>query len=105
MPSYKKEVKLPGKSQQELYDLVSGSVDRFMEKSSVGKFDITRDVARKEIGIKSSLFSGTLYCTEGCLRLDASLSLMAAPFRSKIDEGIDKWISKMFSGGAAAGKS
>ncbi len=96
MPSYKKEVKIPGKTQQELYDLVSGSVDRFMEKSSVGKFDISRDPAKKQIGIKSAMFSGTLFCTEGCLKLDASLSLMATPFKSKIDEGIDKWISKMF---------
>jgi hypothetical protein len=100
MPSYKKEVKVPGKSQQELYDIVSGSVDRFMEKSSVGKFDISRDPSKKEIAIKSSLFSGTLFCTEGCLRLDASLSLMATPFKGKIDEGIDKWIAKMFQGGS-----
>lgn len=102
MPSYKKEVKVPGKSQQELYDIVSGSVDRFMEKSSVGKFDIVRDPSKKEIAIKSAMFSGTLFCAEGCLRLDASLSLMAAPFKGKIDEGIDKWIAKMFQGGSQA---
>ena len=97
MPSYKKEVKLPGKSSQELYEVVSTSIDKFLEKASIGKFDIQRNPSNKTVEIKSSMFSGTLSCTEGCLKLDANLSLMATPFKSKIDEGIDKWISKVFS--------
>ena len=96
MPSYKKEVKVPGKSSQELFDAVSATVDKFLEKASVGKFDINRDAAKKTIDIKSSMFSGQLSCMDGCLKLDANLSLMATPFKSKIDEGIDKWISKVF---------
>ena len=96
MPSYKKEVKIPGKSSQEIFDIVSTTMDKFLEKASVGKFDIQRDSAKKTIDIKSSMFSGQLSCQDGCIRLDASLSLMATPFKSKIDEGIDKWISKVF---------
>jgi hypothetical protein len=97
MPSYKKEVKLPGKSSQQIYDVVSVSIDKFLEKASVGKFDISRNPSDKTVDIKSSMFSGKLSCTDGCIKLDASLSLMASPFKSKIDEGIDKWISKVFS--------
>jgi hypothetical protein len=96
MPSYKKEVKIPGKGSQEIFDIVSTTLDKFLEKASVGKFDVQRDTAKKTIDIKSAVFSGQLSCHEGGIKLDASLSLMATPFKSKIDEGIDKWISKVF---------
>jgi hypothetical protein len=96
MPSYSRKVQVPGKTSQELYDKVAVDIDRFMEKASVGKFEITRDPANKQVHIKSSMVNGTLFCTEGNLELDAKLSLLAMPFKSKLDEGIDKWISKAF---------
>lgn len=96
MPSYTRKVQVPGKSAQELYDKVSGDIQRFMEKASIGKVDIERDPAKKQIHVKSSMFSATLNCVEGAMELDGKLSLMAVPFKSKIDEGIDKWIAKTF---------
>lgn len=103
MPSYSRQVKIPGKSAQELYDKVANDIDRFMSKSPVGKFDIERDPQTRQVSLKSPMASATLKCEEGALRLDAQLSLFAAPFRSKIDEGIDKWIAKTFGlGGTSA---
>jgi len=97
MPSYSREVKIPGKSSQELYDTVSAQIERFLEKASLGKFDIERDPERKQVSVKVSMATATLVCQEGVLRLDAKLSLLAAPFRSKLDEGIDKWLAKTFN--------
>ncbi len=97
MPSYSRKVKVPGKSAQELYDKVSTDIDRMMGRVSLGKFDIDRDAGKRQVTLNSSLVTATLHCQEGELQLDAKLSLMAAPFRSKIDEGIDRWLEKTFN--------
>ena len=96
MPSYSKKVQIPGKNSQELYDKVSADIERFLEKAGVGKVEIGRDPGKKKLNFKSSMFSGTLSCFEGSIELDAKLSLFAAPFKSKIDDGIDRWLSKTF---------
>ena len=97
MPSYSRQVEVPEKTAQQLYDKISVEIDRFMEKSNVGKFDVHRDPAKRQVSVKSSMFSATLHCEESLLRLEGSLSLLALPFRSKIDDGIDKWIGKTFA--------
>jgi hypothetical protein len=96
MPSYSKEVKLPGKSAAQLYEAVDAGIEKFMERSSPGKFEIIRNPGQKSFTLKSAMFSGELSCSEGVLKLDAKLSLMAAAFKGKIDEGIEKWIAKTF---------
>lgn len=97
MPSYSKKVDIPGKSADDLYQKLSSEIERFVQKAtSGGKYEITRNEAEKKFSIKSSLFSGDVKCEEGCMKLDLSLSLLAAAFRGKLDEGIDKWISKTF---------
>lgn len=98
MPSYSRTVKIPGKSSQELYDKVAQDIDKFLSKGpSSFKFDIERDPQNKEVRLKSSMATATLVCKDGALELDSKLSLLAAPFKSKIDEGIDKWLSKTFN--------
>ena len=97
MPSYSKTVQVPGKSAQELYDRVSQDIDRFLSKTPIGKYDLNRDPAKKEVSFTSSMASATLRCTDGQLELDGKLSLFAAPFRSKLDEGIEKWVAKTFA--------
>jgi hypothetical protein len=96
MPGYSKSVKIPGKTSQELYDKISSEIERLMEKVSLGKFDVERDPAEKAVHLKSSMISATLTCSDGSIDLDAKLSLMAMPFKSKIDEGIDRWVKKTF---------
>lgn len=97
MPSYSRKVQIPGKSSQELYDKVASDIDRFLEKAGVGKVDVERDAGKKEVRIKSSMVSATLACGEGSIGVDAKLSLLAAPFKSKIDDGITRWLSKTFN--------
>lgn len=97
MPSYSKKVQIPGKSSQELYDKVSVDIDRFLEKAGIGKVDVERKASSKQVLIKSSMVSATLSCTEGAIDLDAKLSLLATPFKSKIDEGISRWLAKTFN--------
>lgn len=97
MPSYSRTVQVPGKTAQELYEKVSSEIGRFLEKASIGNFDVNCDPQRREVNVKSSMFSATLFCREGELSLDGKLSLMATPFRSKIDEGIDRWLTKAFN--------
>jgi hypothetical protein len=95
MPSYSRTVKVPGKSAQELYDKVAGDIERFLSKGSLpGSLDIDRDPERKQVHVKHSMVTATLLCADGQLQLDAKLSLLATPFRSKLDEGIDRWLEK-----------
>jgi hypothetical protein len=97
MPSYSKKVQIPGKSSQELYDKVSVDIDRFLEKAGIGKVEVERKAGSKQVLIKSSMVTATLSCVDGAIDLDAKLSLLAAPFKSKIDEGISRWLSKAFN--------
>jgi len=96
MPSYTKTVQIPGKSAQELYDRVSSEIDRFLGKTMIGKYELERNPAAREVSFKASMASATLRCGDGELVLDAKLSLLAAPFRSKLDDAIDRWVAKTF---------
>jgi hypothetical protein len=97
MPSYTRKVEIPGKNAQELYDTVSCEIQKFIEKLSIGNFEISHNPDSKEVYLKSSMVTATLCCQDQALELDAKLSLMAAPFRSKIDQGIDRWLAKTFN--------
>jgi hypothetical protein len=96
MPSYTKTVKVPGKTSQELYEKVAQEIDRFLSKTMIGKYDLERDPGAKEVRFAASMASATLRCGEGELVLEAKLSLMAMPFRSKLDDAIDRWVAKTF---------
>ena len=96
MASLHKKVQLPGKSAQELYDKVSSDIDRFLQKSGVTQFDLKRDPQKKVVTVDSKMVQATLQCTDGCMELNGKLSLLASPFRSKIEEGIEKWVKKAF---------
>lgn len=97
MPSYSKKVQVPGKTSQELYDKMSTGIDSFMSKTPVGNYTVERDPGNKKLYIKSSMFSATLICQDSMMELNAQLSLLAAPFKSKLDEGITRWVSKTFN--------
>jgi hypothetical protein len=96
MAKYSRKVDLSGRSAQEIYDKVSSEIERFLEKTPVGKSEVTRDPVAKTIKAKSSMFSAVLTCTEGGVDLAVDLSFLATPFRGKLDEGIDKWLAKHF---------
>jgi len=97
MASYSRKIDLPGRSQKELYDKIALDIDKFLSKAPIGKCDIDRDAAKCAVSAKSSMFSAVLKCTEGCIQVDVQLSLLASPFKSRLDEGIQKWLSKAFS--------
>jgi hypothetical protein len=96
MANFSRKVEIPGKTSQELYDKVSGDIDRFMSKASIGKFEIERNPAAKQVSVKSSMLTAQLVCEEGCIKLEAKLGLLATPFKSKIDDGINHWLKKSF---------
>ena len=96
MPKYSRFLKIPGKTSQELYLKLSDDIERFLAKTSFGKVAVEKDESSKKLFVKSSMVNATLICEEGMLRVDAELSLFAAPFRSKIDAGIDQWLNRTF---------
>jgi hypothetical protein len=63
----------------------------------LGKFEISRDPDSKQVHVLSSMVTATLSCKEESVEVEAQLSLLATPFRSKLDEGITRWISKTFN--------
>ena len=97
MASYSRRIEIPGKSAQELFDKISGDIERFLTKSPIGKADVKRDPDKREVSITSSMFSANLICHDGAVEVSAKLSLFAAPFKSKIDDGIEKWLAKSFT--------
>lgn len=96
MPSYSRTIKLQGRTSSELYEKVAGDIERFLSKVPLGKLEINRDSGSKTVKVKSSMAEAELVCKEGEICLNAKLSLLAAPFRSKLDDGIDQWLAKTF---------
>ena len=96
MPAYTRRVELPGRTSDELFTKVSKEITHFLEKASIGKCDVTPEKSSKKIAVKGSMFSADLKCGDGFLELNVNLSLFAAPFRGKLDEGIDRWLAKAF---------
>lgn len=96
MPSYSRTIQIQGRSSQELYDRVAGDIEKFLSKVPLGKLEINKDVGSKTVKVKSSMAEAELICKEGEICLNAKLSLLAAPFRSKLDDGIDQWLAKTF---------
>ena len=96
MARYQRSVQLPGISAVTLYEKVSGEIDHFLSKAVPGNFDIERDPQRSEVRVQSSLFSATLSCEEARMGLDVQLSLLASPFKSKLDQAVNRWLAKSF---------
>ena len=96
MPAYRRKVEIPGKNAQELYDKIAGDIDDFLAKTTLGNFDLKRSPEKKQIQLKSSMFSATLTCSKGSISLEGQLSFLAAPFKSRLDDGIDQWLKRSF---------
>lgn len=98
MASYQRKIELPGKSADEIYTRISQAIGKFQEKDTgkFGKFDITTDPVAKSVRLASSQVSADLVCKDGEVILTGKLSFLASAFRSKIDNGIDEWVSKAF---------
>lgn len=97
MPSHSKEFKVPGRSADELYEKVSSDIDRFLQKTPISGYELERNAAKKCVLLKSSMVTATLQCRDGLLHFEGKLSFVALPFRSQIDQGIEKWLAKAFS--------
>jgi hypothetical protein len=96
MPSYSKKVNVPGKSAQELYEKISHDIAQMVAKWGLPNAKLSHEPAKRQILLKAPMVDATLSCLDGELRLDAQLGLLALPFRSKIDEQVDRWVSRNF---------
>lgn len=94
MPSFSRTIDLKGKKQDELYQIVSTEIEKFLSKIPLGNIDIDKDASQKSVSVKSKMFSGTIQCFDEKISIDVKLSLMAAPFKSKLDDGITRWLEK-----------
>lgn len=96
MPAYNKKVTVPGKSAQELYEKITQDIDQMIAKWGLPNAKLTRDPAKKQIQLKAPMVEAVLSCTDGQLNLEAQLGLLAMPFRSKIEEQVNKWVNRNF---------
>ncbi len=96
MAGYTKKIPLPGKTAEVIYAAVSKDIERFLDKTPVGKFEVSRNESQKEVKFTSSMASGSLAAKENEIQIDISLSFLASPFKGKLDEGIQKWLAKTF---------
>lgn len=96
MASFSKKFEIPGKNADSIYMAVAGDIDRFISKTPLSNVEINRDEAGKAVSFKSAMASGTLSAHDGGLNVEVSLSLLASPFKGKIDDGISQWLNKTF---------
>lgn len=95
MPKYSKTVELPGRSAEEIYEKISVEVEKFLTKSALGDFEVRRFPEQCRIEAQSKWFSAVILCESQKIELEAHLSMLALAFRSKLDEGIERWLKKM----------
>jgi len=96
MASFTKKFPVTGKSADAIYSSISNGIEHFLSKTPIGNCTIERNDALKQVSFKASMASGSLAALDGELKVDISLSLLASAFKSKIDEGITKWLGKTF---------
>lgn len=98
MPSYSRTIALPGKTADEIFSRISQAIDKFEENDTgkFGKFAFSRDENEKSVQLKSTHVTANLKCRDGEVVLEGKLSFFVAAFRSKIDDGINRWIEKSF---------
>ena len=96
MASFSKKFQIPGKLADVIYSAVSTDIERFLSKTPLTNVNVDRDDAAKKVSFKSSMATGTLSAKDNELQVEISLSLLASPFKSKIDEGVTKWLNKAF---------
>lgn len=96
MPAYSKKVPLPGRTAQEIYEKISVDLEQLTAKGGLPNARLSRDPANRRMELKSPMFDAVLVCLDGEIRLDAKLGLLALPFRSKLDEQIEKWVGRSF---------
>ncbi len=95
MPKYEKKAILQGVPAKEIYAKVAGDIERLLRDSGVS-VKCQFDPGLNRVQLDGSMFSGTILCFEGELVLDASISLMALPFRSMLDSKIQSWLERTF---------
>lgn len=103
MPAFKKTISVPGLKKDEIYARVKTEVGRAQEKlkdstNPLAKFDVNFRDEICEVGVKAKLFSGSLTFRDGQVEATFDLSILATPFRSQIDEQIDRWVTRAFPG-------
>jgi hypothetical protein len=103
MPSYQRQVSVPGHSAEQIYDLLLSKSEALIQKvnekfgSVIGTLDWSRDASTKTFQLKAKLFSVEIQCLDSRVQCQGQMSFLAVPLKSKIDEGIDRWIQKTFN--------
>lgn len=95
MPKFERDIQLPGKSADELYQKTSSGLDHFLGKLNLGHFDLVKDDQKRSISLNSKVATAHLTCKEEKIELKIELSWMAAPFKAKIEQAIDRWLEKI----------
>jgi hypothetical protein len=96
MAKHQKTYEVPGQSADSIYQAISEQLDAFLKKTPLGDFTVEQNPAAKTVSFKAGMASGSLLAQDGKVAVDVKLSLLASPFKGKIDEGIQKWLQKAF---------
>ncbi|MBS1960050.1 MAG: polyhydroxyalkanoic acid system family protein [Bdellovibrionales bacterium] len=96
MPSFNKTFPVPGQAADKIYSVISTGIDHFLSKTPLGQVQVDRNEGSKQVSFKSNMASGTLTAKDNALSVEVSLSLLATPFKGKIEEGVTRWLSKAF---------
>jgi hypothetical protein len=95
MSNYSKRIRVPGKSVDELYSRAAKGVEKILSQVGSG-YDVVRDEERHTMELNSKWVKAFLKVQNEEIVLDAKLSFLARPFKSKIDGWIAGWAEKEF---------
>ena len=89
VPKHFKRIELIGLKKEQIYAKAATDIERILGKLPLGKTDLKKNDSTLSFHIKASLVEADLTCIDGAMEFNGNLSLMAIPFRSKIDEMLE----------------
>lgn len=98
MAKLKKTFSVPGFDADSIYEKMIKDIDKWKtsNEAMLGKIEIQNDPSHNKLSFTSKWVSAHLFCEDNVITIEAELGLFAMPFKSKVEEGIAKWIQKSF---------
>ena len=94
MPKLHKRIEIPGQSARDLFARIRSEMEQSLARAGVDGAKLSLRESECVVEVSHAMIAGTIRCHEGAIEVDAKLSLLATPFRSKIEGWFEAWGKK-----------
>ncbi len=95
MAAIQKTITLTGRSAAEIYELLARDLETWSKHSALPGIKIEPHPQEQTVRLQSQWVNANFRCFDGQIQVQAELSWMARPFRSKIEAQLDKWVQHL----------